>query len=322
MLYCRSSHLLYWHNTTCCPCSFSKMQEVLEHPFSKACALVQQCLAEDLQRVRDCNGSSGTSGSQPGSLHSQQRRLVLPVAASASIPAATTAAALCARTGSTGAGPSDVAGSRSGTLLCKAASTPLSATAPAAAEATGDRTGAGLLQPSTSNTGNNQSSSVPGQPQHSGAADPTTPPHMQPLGVASSGSGTISSSSCSGLPLWWLGRRGSGWDSRAGGGSISSSSSSGGMWPRRRLAPSCKELMYVFDGDKNGVIHYIATGEMLLQSWLWLSAVMVSGLLSRSCGLRQRPSWGVIIVGRACVQHRSWCTPACCTRLSCAFTPR
>lgn len=28
---------------------------------------------------------------------------------------------------------------------------------------------------------------------------------------------------------------------------------------RRRLAPSCRELMYVCDGDKNGVIHHIAT---------------------------------------------------------------
>lgn len=28
---------------------------------------------------------------------------------------------------------------------------------------------------------------------------------------------------------------------------------------RRRLAPSCKELMYVCDGDRNGVVHYIGT---------------------------------------------------------------
>lgn len=28
---------------------------------------------------------------------------------------------------------------------------------------------------------------------------------------------------------------------------------------RRRLAPSCAELMYVCDGDRNGVVHYIGT---------------------------------------------------------------
>jgi hypothetical protein len=39
------------------------------------------------------------------------------------------------------------------------------------------------------------------------------------------------------------------------------SSSRAGGWRhfRRRLAPSCKELMYVCDGDRNGVVHYIGT---------------------------------------------------------------
>jgi hypothetical protein len=40
-----------------------------------------------------------------------------------------------------------------------------------------------------------------------------------------------------------------------------SSSSKPGSWRhfRRRLAPSCTELMYVFDGDRNGVVHFIGT---------------------------------------------------------------
>lgn len=56
-----------------------------------------------------------------------------------------------------------------------------------------------------------------------------------------------------------LGRVPSGWLSRSGS---SSSAKAGSGWRsyRRRLAPSCKELMYVCDGDRHGVIHYIATG--------------------------------------------------------------
>eukprot|EP00882_Tetradesmus_deserticola_P026573 GHRQ01029326.1.p1 GENE.GHRQ01029326.1~~GHRQ01029326.1.p1 ORF type:complete len:206 (+),score=76.74 GHRQ01029326.1:726-1343(+) len=43
-----------------------------------------------------------------------------------------------------------------------------------------------------------------------------------------------------------------------GGGS---SNARAGNWRhfRRRLAPSCKELMFVRDGDQNGVVHYIGT---------------------------------------------------------------
>lgn len=66
--------------------------------------------------------------------------------------------------------------------------------------------------------------------------------------LASSGSRTLSGRLC-----------------RAGNSNSSSSSTAmlGGGWRsyRRRLAPSCKELMYVCDGDRNGVIHYIGTGD-------------------------------------------------------------
>jgi hypothetical protein len=56
-----------------------------------------------------------------------------------------------------------------------------------------------------------------------------------------------------------FGRAPSGWLSRSGS---SSSARAGSGWRsyRRRLTPSCKELMYVCDGDRHGVIHYIATG--------------------------------------------------------------
>lgn len=55
---------------------------------------------------------------------------------------------------------------------------------------------------------------------------------------------------------------------RAGSSSSSGTAMSGGGWRsyRRRLAPSCKELMYVCDGDRNGVIHYIGTGGWVLTS--------------------------------------------------------
>jgi hypothetical protein len=58
-----------------------------------------------------------------------------------------------------------------------------------------------------------------------------------------------------------LSRAPSGWLSRSGSGSSNARTGSGWRSYRRRLAPSCKELMYVCDGDRNGVVHYIATGE-------------------------------------------------------------
>lgn len=58
-----------------------------------------------------------------------------------------------------------------------------------------------------------------------------------------------------------LSRAPSGWLSRSGSGSSNARTGSGWRSYRRRLAPSCKELMYVCHGDRNGVVHYIATGE-------------------------------------------------------------
>jgi hypothetical protein len=59
------------------------------------------------------------------------------------------------------------------------------------------------------------------------------------------------------------GRLASGWLARAGDSSSGGSMGPGSGWRsyRRRLAPSCRELMFVCDGDRNGVIHYIATGD-------------------------------------------------------------
>jgi hypothetical protein len=87
-----------------------------------------------------------------------------------------------------------------------------------------------------------------------GRATAGAAPTSQTVGVESSSlqqQGSLSSSISRG-PSGWLHRSGS-----------SGSGKPGSSWRsyRRRVTPSCKELMYVCDGDRNGVIHYIATGE-------------------------------------------------------------
>lgn len=207
------------------------MQAVLDHPFTRACPLVQQCLEEDLQRLQDYH--SGLRPSADSGVRCQQRRLVLPACTATGQPArsaSTADAALPGSAASTAQGslPSQPTGS-SGSKEAQASTIACRATAGA---------------PSTGQTAGTESSSSLQQ------------------------QGNLSSSVSRG-PSGWLHRSGS-----SGSGKPSSS------WRsyRRRVTPSCKELMYVCDGDRNGVIHYIATGE------------------TRRCGVSDMPCYGTPVL--------------------------
>lgn len=175
------------------------LQAVLDHPFTQACPLVQQCLQEDLQRLQDHH--SGLCPSGDGGFRCQQRRVVLP-ACTAGAQACSTCAADAALPAGQGSLQAHASHGRSSSREATATTT---------------------------------------------ACASTAAPDLSLQQQAGSGSG--------------LTRGASGWLSRSG--SSGSAKPGGSSWRsyRRRLTPSCRELMYVCDGDRNGVIHYIATGE-------------------------------------------------------------
>lgn len=109
-----------------------------------------------------------------------------------------------------------------------------------------------------------------------------------------------------------LSRAPSGWLSRSGSGSSNARTGSGWRSYRRRLAPSCKELMYVCDGDRNGVVHYIATGEAAVQGCMTFAAT--GARAPHSLGQARQavrgavPCWlSLLLVGRDAVPCR--CPP-------------
>lgn len=174
------------------------VQAVRDHPFTKTCPAVQQCLQEDLQRLQD-HHSGHPSPAGEGGFRCLQRRLVLPACAAHALEACAADAAV-----------SDTAGSDA----------------------------AGSTSRLSDGAGNG------------GASGGGAPGDLALQQQRSAGSASD--------------RGASGWLARGGDGSGVVSVGPGNGWRsyRRRLAPSCKELMFVCDGDRNGVIHYIATGEM------------------------------------------------------------
>jgi hypothetical protein len=117
--------------------------------------------------------------------------------------------------------------------------------------------GTGVAGSSTSIQGSSTLTAMTSQTEAQ-AGPEMQPPPQQPQQQQHMHAGSSSTSSSSGAraPAGRLPRTGS------GGASDVAAVAGGSTWRsyRRRLAPSCKELMYVCNGDRNGVIHYIATG--------------------------------------------------------------
>jgi hypothetical protein len=91
---------------------------------------------------------------------------------------------------------------------------------------------------------------------------------------------------------------------------------------QRRKLPACRELMYVCDGDRNGVIHYLGTA---LGTQEWVNPVLAKRVEVRASSPASRWVGGVYVavcrwlgVCRCACISRTVCRCACVSRTVCS----